>query len=59
MARPQEGHNPALSEHNAPQPEQVTMRTDCIPPQEAPVKPLWPNTPDLCRQFRLTACASG
>src|SRR5580693_5458049 len=37
MARPQEGHNRALSEHNAPQPEQVTMRTDCIPPQEAPV----------------------
>jgi hypothetical protein len=26
MARPQEGHKRALSEHNAPQPEQVTMR---------------------------------
>lgn len=29
------------------------MRTDCIPPQEAPVKPLWRNTPDLCRQVPI------
>ncbi len=31
MARPHEGHKRAFSEHNAPQPEQVIMRTDCIP----------------------------
>jgi len=30
MARPQEGHKLAFSEHNAPQPEHVIMRTDCI-----------------------------
>jgi len=40
MARPQEGHKRALSEHNAPQPEQVTMRTDCIAPQREAAKPM-------------------
>src|SRR5271157_4350656 len=33
MTRPQEGHKRAFSEHNAPQPEHVTMRTDCIAPR--------------------------
>src|SRR5271166_2285763 len=40
MARPQEGHIRAFSEHNAPQPEQVIMRTDCIAPRGEAVKPL-------------------
>ena len=31
MARPHEEQKRTLSEHTAPQPEQVTMRTDCIP----------------------------
>src|SRR5271166_6960509 len=39
MARPQEGHKRAVSEHNAPQPEQVIMRTDCIAPRGETVKP--------------------
>ena len=39
MARPQEGHKQALLEHNAPQREQVTMRTDCIAPRGETVKP--------------------
>src|SRR5271166_6611661 len=38
MARPQEGHKRAFSEHNAPQPEQVIMRTDCIAPRGEVVK---------------------
>src|ERR1039457_901703 len=38
MARPQEGHKRAFSEHNAPQPEQVIMRTDCIPPRREAVR---------------------
>jgi hypothetical protein len=45
IARPQEGHKQALSEHNAPQPEQVTMRTDCIAPRGETVKPYGWNTP--------------
>jgi hypothetical protein len=40
MARPQEGHRRAVSEHNAPQPEQVIMRTDCIAPRREVGKPL-------------------
>src|SRR5271166_4768958 len=39
MARPQEGHIRAFSEHNAPQPEQVIMRTDCIAPRGEAGKP--------------------
>ena len=31
MARPHEEQKRTFSEHTAPQPEQVTMRTDCIP----------------------------
>src|ERR1017187_10511017 len=38
MARPQEGHKRAFSEHNAPQPEQVIMRTDCTPPRREAVR---------------------
>src|SRR5271166_5852830 len=45
MARPQEGHKRAFSEHNSPQPEQVTMRTDCIAPRAEAVKPYAWNTP--------------
>ena len=41
MARPQEGHKRAFSEHNAPQPEQVIMRTDCIALRGEAVKPYW------------------
>src|SRR5580658_2332623 len=41
MARPQEEHRRALSEHNAPQPAQVIMRTDCIPLRRELVKPYW------------------
>src|SRR5271157_5633862 len=41
MARPQEGHKRAFSEHNAPQPEQVIMRTDCTAPRGVAVKPYW------------------
>src|ERR1035441_1442825 len=39
MARPQEGHKRAFSEHNAPQPEQVIMLADCIPLRREAVKP--------------------
>src|SRR5271165_3880653 len=39
MARPQVGHKRAFSEHNAPQPEQVIMRTDCIAPRGEAGKP--------------------
>src|SRR5271169_7014405 len=45
MARPQEGHKRAFSEHNAPQPEQEIMRTDCIPTRHEIVKPYVWNTP--------------
>src|ERR1017187_9560410 len=31
MARPHEAQNRTFSEHTAPQPEQVTMWTDCTP----------------------------
>src|SRR5208283_4397776 len=44
-ARPQEEHKWAFSEHNAPQPEQVIMRTDCIPTRGKTVKPYAWNTP--------------
>ena len=32
MARPHEAQNRTFSEHTAPQPEQVTMPTDCTSP---------------------------
>jgi len=38
MARPQEGHKRAFSEHTAPQPEQVIMRRDCIPTRREAAK---------------------
>src|SRR5271157_186987 len=41
MARPQEGHKRAFSEHNAPQAEQVIMLADCIPLRREVVKPYW------------------
>jgi hypothetical protein len=44
MARPQQEHKGALSEHTAPQAEQVTMRTDCIPLRREAVKPHVSNT---------------
>jgi hypothetical protein len=44
MARPQEGHKRALSEYNAPQPEQVIMLADCIPLRREVVKPYWSNS---------------
>src|SRR5271166_3410459 len=40
--RPQEEHKWAFSEHNAPQPEQVIMRTDCIPRRHEVAKPYRP-----------------
>ena len=45
MARPQEEHERAFAEHNAPQPEQVTMRTDCIPPRREVAKTYWRDLP--------------
>jgi hypothetical protein len=36
MARPHEEQKRTLSEDTAPQPEQITMRTDCIPPGNYP-----------------------
>src|ERR1700687_1007668 len=45
MARPQEGHKRAFSEHNAPQPEQVTMRTDCSALRGEALTPYVWNTP--------------
>src|ERR1700687_2656413 len=34
MARPHEAQKRTFSEYTAPQPEQVTMRTDCTAPQD-------------------------
>jgi hypothetical protein len=39
MARPQDEQNRTFSEDAAPQPEQVTMRTDCIALGSGAVKP--------------------
>src|SRR5271165_109186 len=38
-ARPHEEQKRTFSEHTAPQPEQVTMRTDCTAPRGEAVKP--------------------
>src|SRR5208282_761799 len=38
MARPHEGQKRTFSEDTAPQPEQVTMRTDCTAPRGEAVK---------------------
>jgi hypothetical protein len=39
MARPHEAQKRTLLEDTAPQPEQVTMRTDCTAPRGEAVKP--------------------
>src|ERR1035438_2645830 len=59
--RPQVAQNRMFSEHTAPQPEQVTMRTDCIAPRGVKVKvddggrPAVADRPELCRLSRSGA----
>src|ERR1022692_3733686 len=53
-ARPHEEQKPTLSEDTAPQPEQVTMRTDCTAPRDS--EPHGWIRRALANRSRVTAC---